>query len=92
MSPELRMAVDELPEDLRVLFAALPDVPLPTANDADDALRLHRLLAALDPDVSARWHWRDVRKVLRSLIIIKETGRRNSDIIAEQSSIAVSPR
>lgn len=92
LSFELQDAVRELSEDLRDVFEALPSVSLPTAEDLDAALKLHRLLTALDPSVSARWHWRDVRKVLRSLIIIKETGRKNSDIITEQSNIAISPR
>jgi tRNA dimethylallyltransferase len=92
LSSELQVVVSELPEDLRAVFEALPDVPLPISDDPDAALKLHRLLAALDPTVSARWHWKDVRKVLRSLVIIKETGRKNSDIIAEQSSNSVGPR
>jgi tRNA dimethylallyltransferase len=91
-SPALEIALSHVSDDLRALYDHLPDIPVPTADKPDAALQLHRLLSALDPDVAARWHWRDARKVLRSLIIIKESGRMNSDIIAEQSNIAVRPR
>jgi len=74
------------------LFNHLPD-PLPSAStDADDALAMHRLLQALDPIVASRWHWRDTRKVLRSLRVIAETGRLPSEIIAEQSEVDLTTR
>lgn len=41
--------------------------------DEDTAFELHSLLAKLDPAIAARWHWRDTRKVLRSLNIIRES-------------------
>lgn len=53
---------------------------------------MHRLLQALDPAVASRWHWRDSRKVLRSLRIIAETGRLPSEIIAEQSETELTAR
>jgi len=46
----------------------------------------------LDPIVASRWHWRDTRKVLRSLRIITETGRLPSEIIAEQSKTELTAR
>jgi tRNA dimethylallyltransferase len=88
----LSNAVNSLPEELRLLYDAIPDHPLPAAHETEAALNMHNLLSALDPDVAARWHWKDVRKVHRSLIIIKENGRRNSEIIAHQSKIPLQPR
>ncbi|KAJ3145370.1 hypothetical protein HDU89_007124 [Geranomyces variabilis] len=42
------------------------------------------LLAQVDPVMADRWHARDVRKIRRSLQIFYTTGRRHSDIMAEQ--------
>jgi tRNA dimethylallyltransferase len=91
-SSHLAAALDELPHDLRALYDAVPDDPALAADDTATGLRLHRLLTVLDPDIAARWHWKDSRKVLRSLVIIKENGRKNSEIIAEQSITSVRPR
>ncbi|KAF6764962.1 tRNA isopentenyltransferase [Ephemerocybe angulata] len=38
--------------------------------------------------VGQRWHWKDTRKVLHSLSIIRSARRRASDIIAEQAADA----
>lgn len=72
--------------DLLYLFNALPESPPSASSDADAAFKLHTLLNQIDPVMASRWHWRDTRKVLRSLEIIKETGRKASDIVAEQAS------
>lgn len=72
--------------ELLHLFYSLPESPPSAGTDPDAAFKMHNLLSVLDPVVASRWHWRDTRKVLRSLEIIKETGRKASDIIAEQSS------
>ncbi|KAJ7581102.1 tRNA isopentenyltransferase [Mycena floridula] len=91
MSESLQNALSELPLDLLDLFNSLPEEP-PT-TDLEFAFALHDLLARLDPDVAARWHWKDSRKVLRSLRILKDTGRKASEIIAEQSQhLDVKPR
>ncbi|KAK2467099.1 hypothetical protein APHAL10511_001357 [Amanita phalloides] len=68
------------------LFTNLPDLPPSAAEAPKDAWRLYTLLSELDPAMSNRWHWRDTRKVLRSLQIIKESGRKASDVIAEQAT------
>lgn len=34
--------------------------------------------------MASRWHWRDTRKVLRSLKVLHDTGKRHSDWIREQ--------
>jgi tRNA dimethylallyltransferase len=73
------------PELLR-LFEDLPESLPSASDDAEGAFKFHTLLNAIDPVMASRWHWRDTRKVLRSLEIIKETGRRASDIVAEQAS------
>jgi tRNA dimethylallyltransferase len=91
-SPALEKAVAALPEPLAQLYGRLPDLPLPEAEDLDGTLALHQLLSALDPAVAERWHWKDARKVLRSLTIIRENGRLNSEIIAEQSQAVILPR
>jgi tRNA dimethylallyltransferase len=74
------------------LFNALPEIPPSAADEPSAALSLHNLLHALDPEVASRWHWRDTRKVLRNLQIIRDSGRRVSEIFKEQSSVTPSPR
>ncbi|OXG24822.1 tRNA dimethylallyltransferase [Cryptococcus neoformans Tu401-1] len=39
----------------------------PTTREDDHLLALYRLLETIDPKESQRWHWRDGRKVRRSL-------------------------
>ena len=84
--------LSHLTVDLRQLYDALPEVPPSAADDPAGALALHNLLQALDPVVAARWHWRDTRKVLRNLEIMKNGGRKVSEILQEQSAVALSPR
>jgi tRNA dimethylallyltransferase len=74
------------------LYSNLPEEPPSATGDWDGAFKLHALLKALDPDVAARWHWKDSRKVIRSLEIIRETGRLVSETIAEQSQETLPPR
>lgn len=78
-------------EDL-ALYDATSETPDPDSMGAELALKYHALLSALDPIMAARWHWKDTRKVLRSLRIMKDTGRRPSEIIFQQSKIVVKPR
>lgn len=74
------------------LYDATSETPDPDSMGAELALKYHALLSALDPIMAARWHWKDTRKVLRSLRIMKDTGRRPSEIIFQQSKIVVKPR
>ncbi|RXW24133.1 hypothetical protein EST38_g1696 [Candolleomyces aberdarensis] len=92
--PQLQDAIQALPPDLRTLFENLPQEPPSAKADPDAAFRLHSLLLLLDPSVGQRWHWKDTRKVLHSLTIIRSARRRASDIIAQQagSSSASQPR
>ncbi|KAI0055477.1 tRNA isopentenyltransferase, partial [Artomyces pyxidatus] len=92
VSQELTEALVRLSPDMRGLFDFLPETPPSAAENPEAALSLHKLLSALDPTVASRWHWRDTRKVLRSLVIIRDTGRRASDIIKGQSQTAAIPR
>ncbi|KAI0304286.1 IPP transferase-domain-containing protein [Multifurca ochricompacta] len=78
-----------------VLSQITPDLREFAPSAADDpsaALALYNLLNALDPAVAVRWHWRDTRKVLRNLEIMRESGRRVSDILKEQSTSITTPR
>ena len=84
--------LSKLSPEERDLFNELPDPPPSASTDPDGALAIHRLLQALDPAVASRWHWKDTRKVLRSLRIIADTGRLPSEIIAEQSEIDLTAR
>ncbi|THV08068.1 tRNA isopentenyltransferase [Dendrothele bispora CBS 962.96] len=92
MSDELVQSISTLPADLLALFNALPDVPPSADTDPEAASALYRLLRALDSSVAQRWHWKDTRKVMRSLRIIQESGRKPSEIIDEQSQEALTPR
>ncbi|KAG6891155.1 hypothetical protein C0992_010143 [Termitomyces sp. T32_za158] len=85
MSQELAATIASLSPDLCTLFDALPEHPPSATADPDAAYKLHSLLSILDPVVANRWHWKDTRKVLRSLNVIKETGRRVSEIMLEQT-------
>ncbi|KAL4065434.1 IPP transferase-domain-containing protein [Scleroderma yunnanense] len=88
----LKSRISQLPPHLLELLNSLPEQPSSAVSHPDDALLLHQLLQTLDEPVAARWHWRDTRKVLRSLQIIKEHGRIPSEIISEQATTAHLPR
>ncbi|KAF8841003.1 tRNA isopentenyltransferase [Paxillus ammoniavirescens] len=92
MSASLDRSISQLPPDLLDLWRALPRHPPNAATNPEGALSLHKLLQALDDPVASRWHWRDTRKVLRSLQIMQESGRTPSEIISEQSESPLSPR
>lgn len=92
LANDLAKSIASLPPDLLDVLNNLPEHPPLAAANPDAALALHKLLNILDPSVAARWHWRDTRKVLRSLCIFKETGRRPSEIIQDQSKNTSKPR
>lgn len=91
-SDGLSSVLSQITADLRQLYDALPETSPSAADDPAGALALFNLLQALDPVVAARWHWRDTRKVLRNLNIMKDSGRKVSEILQEQSAVALSPR
>ncbi|KAJ1309939.1 hypothetical protein OPQ81_006698 [Rhizoctonia solani] len=72
----------DLPPPLQHLFDNLP----PRGDDVDEttAFDLHAILAHLDPTIAARWHWKDTRKVLRSLNIIRESNKTVQDTYGAQ--------
>lgn len=92
ISKQLATAIAATSPELLKIYENLPDVPPLAASEPDEAFTLHSLLASLDPAVASRWHWKDTRKVLRSLQIIKQSGRLSSDIIHEQSQTVNGPR
>ncbi|PCH38301.1 tRNA isopentenyltransferase [Wolfiporia cocos MD-104 SS10] len=92
LSADLAMALRGLSQELQDLFDMLPEQAPSAASEPDLALSLHSLLSALDSQIAQRWHWRDTRKVLRNLTIIRDTGRRPSDIFSEQSQATPPPR
>lgn len=51
------------------------------------SLALYTILQAVDPIMAARWHWRDIRKVRRSVEVALQTGKRHSEIIVEQQQV-----
>jgi len=91
-SESVTNAIANLPPDLLQLFNALPEQPPSATTHPQEAVRLHKLLTALDKPVAQRWHWKDTRKVIGSIRVIKDTGRTPSEVIAEQSKIALTPR
>ncbi|KAH9988249.1 IPP transferase-domain-containing protein [Russula compacta] len=91
-SDGLSSALSRVRADSRELFDALPQVPPSVADDPSTALALHNLLKALDPLSAARWDWRDAKKVLRELTIMKERGRKASEIQRERSTVSLRPR
>jgi tRNA dimethylallyltransferase len=85
-SPIVEQALASLSGEQRQLFNTLPvgNPGAETIPSDDYSLLLHTLLSSIDPDMASRWHWRDTRKVLRNLQIIKESGQRASEIVREQ--------
>jgi tRNA dimethylallyltransferase len=91
-SSELTSLLSSLAPELKKLYDTLPDDPPSATSDPEAAFALHNLLTVLDPQMASRWHWKDTRKVLRSLEIIRQTGQRPSEIIAAQKDIPATPR
>ncbi|CAE6521036.1 unnamed protein product [Rhizoctonia solani] len=75
-------ALTDLPPSLQQLFDDLP----PRGDEVDEttAFDLHIILSHLDPPTAARWHWKDTRKVLRSLNIIRESNKTVQDAYGAQ--------
>jgi len=49
-----------------------------------DQIEIWKLLNCLDEEMAKRWHFRDFRKITRSIKVLFETGRRHSELIVEQ--------
>ncbi|KAG8804953.1 hypothetical protein FRC18_006953 [Serendipita sp. 400] len=80
----LQAALDGLSSDQLALYGNLPQRPPVASEEPEDTYNLWKLLEALDPEMAARWHWKDSRKVLRNLEIMAEHGRLASEIIKQQ--------
>ncbi|TCD59809.1 hypothetical protein EIP91_011406 [Steccherinum ochraceum] len=92
ISDRLAQAIKATPPELVEIYEHLPSDPPRASTEPEAAYSLHSLLACLDPPVASRWHWKDTRKVLRSLEIIRQNGRLSSEIIQEQSQSISEPR
>ena len=73
-----------------------PDFPLerlPAGYRSIEAFSaaLYAILQAIDPAMAKKWHWKDVRKVRRSIEVALQTGRRHSDIMREQQQEVAEP-
>ena len=51
----------------------------------------YQLLLLLDEESAARWHWRDVRKIRRSIEVVWE-GRRWDEVVKSQEAKEEGPR
>ncbi|KAI5124024.1 hypothetical protein M0805_003855 [Coniferiporia weirii] len=91
VSPSSRLlhAMETLPESLLSLYDKLPSTSPSAKTDPDQAFALHSLLSQLDPAMASRWHWKDTRKVLRNLEIIKENGRLASEVVTNAHTTGV---
>ncbi|GBE82536.1 tRNA dimethylallyltransferase, mitochondrial [Sparassis crispa] len=92
MSEELAQAVASLPPELLDLYNALPEQPPSAETEPEAATSLYALLSIIDPERAKSWHWRDTRKTLREVCIIRENGRTSTAIFAEQAQVIVPPR
>ncbi|KAG0151874.1 hypothetical protein CROQUDRAFT_650434 [Cronartium quercuum f. sp. fusiforme G11] len=59
----------------------------PTSTAETFCLGLYQALQVVDPAMAQRWHWRDLRKVRRSLEVAVCTGRRMSEVVSEQDDM-----
>ncbi len=53
-------------------------------DELTDKRSLWELLNRFDPAMASRWHFKDARKVLRSIRVLQTTGKRHSDWLREQ--------
>lgn len=83
-SPSFKQALASLSPEQHHIFDALATI-VPESTPPALALSLHGLLTTLDPIIANRWHWKDTRKVLRSLEIIQEHQSLASEVFAAQN-------
>lgn len=57
-----------------------------------ESVDLWKLLQCLDKEMADRWHFHDTRKILRSIKVLFETGRRHSELIKEQDRAQQAPQ
>ncbi|KAH7103788.1 tRNA isopentenyltransferase [Auriculariales sp. MPI-PUGE-AT-0066] len=91
LSSVLSAGLASLSAEQRDLYDNVSDIITDSVSE-DRALELHNLLLCLDPVTGARWHWRDTRKVVRSLEVMKENGCLASELYAAQSEASLATR
>ncbi|KAL5511455.1 TIT1 [Sanghuangporus vaninii] len=91
-SPALLGALRNLPDNLFALYNNLPPSAPSAKVNPDESFALYSLLSQLDPPMASRWHWKDTRKVLRNLEIIRENGRTASEVLSETYTTAADSR
>ena len=81
-----RASREKLDDDQLDLLLRLINAPYGSTDvlQGCEPLEVWRLLDLLDETMANRWHYRDFRKVLRSIRVLFETGKRHSEIIQEQ--------
>lgn len=67
------------------LLQQVINLPYGSTELQADPVEVWKLLNLLDQEMANRWHYKDTRKILRSIRVLFETGRRHSEIIKEQS-------
>lgn len=82
--PELIKRTEGLIEELKALWMNLPIIAPHPDQAPDESFKLHELLTSLDSVTAARWHWRDSRRVLTSLRVIKESGKTVGEVHSNQ--------
>ncbi|KAI9594044.1 IPP transferase-domain-containing protein [Syncephalis fuscata] len=60
--------------------------------DNEQTSVLYERLQKVDPMMADRWHPNDRRKIIRSLMVYENTGRRHSDILMEQRKTSLADR
>jgi leukotriene-A4 hydrolase len=57
-----------------------------------ESIEVWKLLQSLDEEMASRWHFKDTRKIIRSIKVLFETGRRHSELINEQNKVTSQDR
>ncbi|WFD34894.1 leukotriene-A4 hydrolase [Malassezia cuniculi] len=88
----LARRISALPAEQQALWSTLDAEVQSNAAPPANADQMWGLLKVLDPESAARWHYNDHRKVLRSLRILRDTGRSQSEWAALQGERDEKPR
>lgn len=70
----------------------LQELPTELQSVDEFVVAMYKLLVAIDPLMAQKWHWRDIRKVTRSLQVFLQTGQLHSSIIAQQAQEILRPQ
>lgn len=75
---------EPLREEQLVLLHEIVNMAHSSTGGDSEPIEVWNLLRCLDEPMARRWHYRDRRKVTRSLKVLFETGMRHSDLIELQ--------